>query len=140
MDTTLYFTVISTLILLGALDALHDNVTFYEIKSPFYFGGWHAKYSKPLKVVKDRFTCWWYFGLIKPKYKERFPFSTTILVFMTDSWHFYKWLKWSGVEFMISVLLIKIYMLSFFYIVPLILVQKIIRGIAFNIIFEKFKK
>lgn len=30
---------------------------------------------------------WWYLGIIKPKYKERFPFSSTILVFTTDFWH-----------------------------------------------------
>lgn len=30
---------------------------------------------------------WWYFGLYKPKFPEKFPFSTTALVFLTDKWH-----------------------------------------------------
>jgi hypothetical protein len=30
---------------------------------------------------------WWYFGIIKPKYKEKFPLSSTLLVFISDFWH-----------------------------------------------------
>jgi hypothetical protein len=30
---------------------------------------------------------WWYLGLYKPRFAERFPFSTTILVAFTDRWH-----------------------------------------------------
>jgi hypothetical protein len=30
---------------------------------------------------------WWYFGIIKPRYKEKFIFSSTLLVYTTDFWH-----------------------------------------------------
>lgn len=32
---------------------------------------------------------WYYFG-IYPKFKESFPYSSTLLVFFTDKWHFYQ--------------------------------------------------
>jgi len=35
---------------------------------------------------------WYYLWLYKPAYKERFPYSTTILVFATDGWHFFQML------------------------------------------------
>jgi hypothetical protein len=33
---------------------------------------------------------WWYLGFHTPRYPERFPFSSTIFVFLTDRWHFYQ--------------------------------------------------
>ena len=44
---------------------------------------WENKYKVPLVAGKD----WYYFGLVKQVYKERFLFSTTILVAFTDGWH-----------------------------------------------------
>lgn len=49
---------------------------------------WDNKYAFPLAPFRG----WWYFGLIKPRYAERFPFSTTALVFLTDYWHFMQFL------------------------------------------------
>jgi hypothetical protein len=49
---------------------------------------WGRKYAFPLIP----FTGWWYFGIIKPKYAERFPLSTTVLVFLTDYWHWVQFL------------------------------------------------
>lgn len=39
------------------------------------------------------FNHWWYFGFYTPQYKEKFMFSSTILVFLTDAWHFFEWVK-----------------------------------------------
>lgn len=60
----------------GRMDALVDlNIKQTE---------WHKKYNftKP-STTKH----WWYFGLYKPTFPEKFPFSTTALVFLTDKWH-----------------------------------------------------
>jgi len=35
---------------------------------------------------------WYYFGVI-PAYKERFPYSSTLLVFLTDGEHLFQFLK-----------------------------------------------
>ena len=60
----------------GRMDALVD-LEIKEIE-------WHKKYdfTKP-GTTKH----WWYFGLYTPTFPEKFPFSTTVLVFLTDRWH-----------------------------------------------------
>ena len=49
---------------------------------------WENKYKlvddEPVPELKKP---WYYFGMYKPEYKERFPFSTTALVALTDRWH-----------------------------------------------------
>lgn len=61
---------------------------------PFWFfhkaDSWKAKWKlqngiMPIKAEKG--DNWWYLGIIKPRYKERFPFSSTAFVFTTDFWH-----------------------------------------------------
>ena len=51
--------------------------------------GWTAKWQYPLEDYSPK---WYHFG-IKPKYKERFPFSSTILVFLSDAEHFYQFIQ-----------------------------------------------
>jgi len=52
--------------------------------------GWTAKWKYPLEDYKPR---WYYFGIIKPKHKERRAFSSTLLVFTTDAEHFYQFIQ-----------------------------------------------
>lgn len=35
---------------------------------------------------------WYYLGLYLPKYEERFPYSSTCLVFLADAWHRYQFI------------------------------------------------
>jgi len=60
----------------GKMDALVDE----GIKNK----DWVNKYNFNSSSLRKH---WWYFGLHKPKYNERFPFSSTSLVFLTDKWH-----------------------------------------------------
>jgi hypothetical protein len=48
-----------------------------------------AKWVYPYEPYVKR---WYYFGY-KPKYKERFPFSSTLLSFATDAEHFYQFIQ-----------------------------------------------
>lgn len=51
---------------------------------------WRNKYKKEDgKLVKPT-NHWWYFGLYKPTYQEKFPFSSTVFVFVTDRWHWWQ--------------------------------------------------
>lgn len=45
---------------------------------------WKQPYEKPSKNP------WYYFGFVKPRYVEAFPYSSTILVSFTDWWHRYQ--------------------------------------------------
>lgn len=56
--------------------------------------GWKYKYKGWVRTGNNKWTnkitntrYWYYLGLFKTTYPERFPFSTTILVFLTDGWH-----------------------------------------------------
>ncbi len=60
---------------------------------------WRNKYD----FTKKR-RHWWYFGLYKPSYSEKFPFSSTILVFLTDRWHRAQFLMLRFIYLSISVL------------------------------------
>jgi hypothetical protein len=60
----------------GKLDAIADE----GIKSE----DWGNKYN--FSRTKN-FKHWWYLGLYKPRFPEKFPFSSTILVMFTDQWH-----------------------------------------------------
>jgi hypothetical protein len=44
----------------------------------------HIPCCQVYKYVKPH---WWYFGLYKPQYEERFLYSSTLLVFLTDWFH-----------------------------------------------------
>jgi hypothetical protein len=86
------------LILLGVIfDAYQDD----EVRDNQPNKTWVNKYAKDNKgkPIKYNGNAWWYFGLYKPTYKERFPFSTTWLVTWTDNWHLYGSLRdWSYVS------------------------------------------
>lgn len=45
---------------------------------------WSNKYTYPLV---HGYKHWYYFGIFNPKYKEAFPYSTTLFVALTDYWH-----------------------------------------------------
>lgn len=103
----------------GLSEATMDNIAHGKIK---WFGDWTSKYKKPF--VKG--SHWYYFGLYKPRYKERFPFSTSILVCLTDGWHLMKFIKNLSIYLCIGVLggsTIMIYAI-------------LMRGLLFNIFYN----
>lgn len=82
-------------LVLGILDAAKDIITFRFKQSVFYnlnhqfwdpLISWKNKYKVPLTPYKPK----WYYPIFAPKLEERFPFSTTALVFLTDAWHLLK--------------------------------------------------
>lgn len=68
-----------------------------------------------------------------PKQGERFPFSSTILVFLTDGWHLCKWLMFTIIEICICL----DFEVSWCYMVAGVLVLKVVRGLGFNFFYEK---
>lgn len=47
---------------------------------------WLNKYKKPTEMAPDT----WYYRITGVPYKEKFPLSTNILVFLTDKFHFWQ--------------------------------------------------
>jgi hypothetical protein len=82
-------------LVLGIVDAAKDIITFRFKQSVFYnldrhfwdpLVSWKNKYKTPLTPFKPK----WYYPFLAPKLEERFPFSSTMLVFLTDAWHLLK--------------------------------------------------
>ncbi len=61
---------------------------------------WANKYADGLFPYVKK---WYYFGIITPAYKERFPYSSTIFVFLTDFWHGLQFVFLNGVCVVISI-------------------------------------
>lgn len=75
-------------IALGCLNLVSFIVAvyFYTKSQEETFDGdddWENKYKKPLELAPDNF----YYRTIKAKYKERFLFSASFLVALTDRYH-----------------------------------------------------
>lgn len=71
----------------GYMDHLMFHDSEYDPKKT-----WRNKYKKDSEgnLFLESKSPWYYLGLYRPKYVEKFPFSTTLLVWLTDPWHKYK--------------------------------------------------
>lgn len=89
-------------ILSGIAEAIQDLITLhYEslIKNHIQFDkdfwdireSWRCKYKNTDPTYKPYHP--WYLGLHEPTYQEAFPFSSTLLVFLTDGFHLVKFIQ-----------------------------------------------
>ena len=92
--------------------------------------GWGKEYLKKYH--------WWYFGLYSPsQHLERFPFSSTILVALTDKWHRAQLIM---LRFMYLAVAVAFNQSLFMIIILGFVVFPIVVGIPFEIIYTKNKK
>ena len=72
---------------------LPETHWFYKWGKPeiSWINKWEEdKYGAIIPCVKAP---WYYLWVYRPDFKERFPFSSTILVSTTDAWHFFNLLQ-----------------------------------------------
>jgi hypothetical protein len=83
---------IFTWIIIGGLDGAQDLSALNRYGSSWWNKGksWRNKWADPLI---DGGKPWYYLWAYKPKYKEKFPYSSTFLVYLTDGWHLLKFVK-----------------------------------------------
>jgi len=110
----------------GKLDAIVDE------------GVKELEWDKKYNLTKSGDTKhWWYFGLYTPKFPEKFPFSSTSLVFLTDKWHFNQFMMlkcfYGAMTIFISGNLFTWFILTFV-IVPIIV------GIPFEIVYDWYRE
>jgi hypothetical protein len=83
------------MIITGALNAAMDilftaySSSIFSKFNPSWWDpqqSWKWKWATPLQPPDPK---WYYFGFL-PRYKERFIYSSTIFVWVTDAWHFIK--------------------------------------------------
>lgn len=89
---------VTLFILSGILNSVMDKITFNYKKSIFSnFNrqfwdievSWKNQYKDNLPPT-TKMKSWWYLGLYKPRYQEKYAFSSTMLVWLTDAWHLSK--------------------------------------------------
>jgi len=123
----------------GVSDGLAHTVSVNHHSRWWSSDGWH-KYKYTLTgnclIPFDYKFKWYYLGLYKPKHEERFPFSTTILSFTTDAWHFFNFIRYRIVYSYVSLILgFNIWWsLAIVFIFAPILV-----GVVFELIYKKVK-
>ena len=83
--------VIGLLLIAGVADAIRDLCEEHNKGIPrswFKGNSWKNKWKRGLVENTDRL--WYYLWLYRPPYKERFPYSSTFLVWTTDMFHLSK--------------------------------------------------
>ena len=96
--------------------------------------GWKNKWKltpegKLIRYGKRR----WYHLFKTPKYEEKFPFSSTILVCFTDNWHRYQFITLRLFYFSIGIHFCSLVAIFIFVFV----IAPILYGIGFNYSFRK---
>lgn len=114
------------------MDAINDSgIKSFEWKNKYLLDSW----DRPVSVNNK--SHWWYFGLFKPKYSEKFPFSSTALVFLTDRWHAYQMMTFRflylGASFAYSTNLWVVLLLTF-------VIFPVVVGTTFEIFYTNVKK
>ena len=74
----------------GAMKAISDLYEEGKL-TPGKNDSWKNKWKldEDGKLISNTKTYWYYLWLWKPKYVEKFPYSSEFLVFLTDPWHRY---------------------------------------------------
>jgi len=79
------------LLLAGVANAIMDVSSEDKFKNNFWnkTKSWKNKWkiNKGGRRIKEDKKRWYYLWKFTPKYKERFPLSSSLLVLITDGWH-----------------------------------------------------
>ena len=99
--------------------------------------GWRKKWklSSTGKLIKYNEKDWYYFGFY-PRYKENFPYSSTVLVCFTDDWHKYQFIFLRCLYLAVSIQMVGLVgaILLAFTVFP------VLYGIGFYLGFERYRK
>lgn len=90
IDSMTSFILSSLFLILGSyFKGKMDIILFSKRKYAEWKNKW--KLTESGKLIRYNEKDWYYFGNY-PRFKEKFPFSSTILVCFTDTWHKYQFL------------------------------------------------
>lgn len=98
-DPSLYFALLATIsfaVMWMNSKTFHQKGIFKDCNPLGFFGSHqdkrkykHDSMDFPVPAPDN-----WYYRFYDLKHKERFPLSSTALVFLTDAFHFFQWLAW----------------------------------------------
>ncbi len=83
--------------IIGAVNGLKDKSALNVFRKSYWNKGQSWTYKWKVNefglVVCNREKKWYYLWLYAPPFKERFPYSSTMLVFLTDGWHLLQFIQ-----------------------------------------------
>jgi hypothetical protein len=121
--------IILLLIVAGICKAWADALADEEMKEL----DWTNKYDFTKSGMSNH---WWYFGLHKPSYPEKFPFSSTVLVFLTDRWHMSQFMMLRCFYLAIALSLTD----SLFWILMIVfIIGPVVLGVSFQTVYTKLR-
>lgn len=89
----------------GISDGLAHDLNFDD---SWWSNHWKNKYKRDgdyPEILLPYHSKWYYLGLHTPEFEERFPYSSTVLVFITDAWHFFNFIRYRIVYSYIALVL-----------------------------------
>ena len=123
------------LVLSGVFKAVMDLSSEHRFREEFWNKNesWHLKWKTDNNFnLTGSGKHWWYFGLHRTRYDERFPYSSTILVFLTDGWHLFQFLFLSCLELAIAI--------QFDHWIWVFIIAKITLSGVFELVYSNIKK
>ncbi len=90
---------------------------------------WENKYAIPL--IK-KYKHWYYFGFYTPIYKERFVYSSTLLVFLSDGWHLLQSIVWNIIFICLALNMSGSFMAA----ILMYFIIRFVFGIGFNLFYK----
>ena len=147
------FILILLLIIIGAIsNSIMDTIRFRFSKSKFskLKGFWYSWFEPNSWKHKWKFIdgkmiivekpLWYYLFLFNPGHKEKFPYSSTFLVFLTDAWHFFKSLMFLCFNIITLLLIISLISLSWWQYALIFISIIFLRGVVFELFWNKIWK
>jgi len=125
------------LFIAGLFNGRMDYIKLHQLDSESWKNKWNWNTISNTGFGYTKLYHWWYFGLFKPKYQEKFPYSSTILVFITDEWHLRKWMMFCCIEVIIVFIFTQYNHLHWWYIPIGVIALKAFRGLGFTLIYDK---
>lgn len=137
------FIIIIFTILIGFINALKDSSALGRFNTDWWNKNisWKMKWKIDKTTYSDKMPLpnnkkpWYYLGMHKPMYIERFPYSSTILVSFTDGWHLLQNIQFSLIFLGKSILLFD----SLLNIVISFIVMKTVFSITFELVYRKIQ-
>jgi len=138
MTVLIILSVLAIHLLKGIADTIQTDPDYRE-------NGWKAKWKvfssghlrkMDYSLEAHRKMHWWYCGLIRPEYEEKFPFSSEALVSLTDRWHFVNFLQYRIIHAWLTYILVVANNYNYWWLFAL-LVLPLIGGAGFRITFKR---
>ncbi len=117
------------LVFAGAAKAKADRVAHLKDARD----DWKNKWAH-LGDVDRRKRSAWYLGLYAPNYLERFPYSSTVLVWLTDRWHWYNFIQYRCVDMAIALAVVEMMGVRGWWV---LLVAPVLRGLGFSLFYDR---